>query len=120
MNKIIGGRHSGKTTELIKACQKTNEEAGYNCAVIVTGTKRDAQNIYKMAQDMGYKDMPFPVSLEELKSRNSTGTAYKNVYVDELDYIASHLLNPLNLEGFTLNIDGAMYKEVNNEINRRG
>ena len=64
-NIIIGGRGSGRTTELIRMSAENN-------IYIVCLDRRRALNIAAMAREMGLI-IPFPITVEELPiKRNSS------------------------------------------------
>ena len=59
MKKIIGGRGTGKSTELIRRSADTGN-------YIVVPTKRRANHLFKQAKDMGI-NIPYPVTWDEIK-----------------------------------------------------
>lgn len=80
---IIGGRATGKTTELIKRSAETGR-------YILVANKNQANYIFNTAQKMGYH-VPFPLTFGS-GSYNSHGfTDYRllreGVYIDDLDDI---------------------------------
>lgn len=97
---IYGGRQSGKTTKLIKLCQKMNKEHGKNDTVILVKSHNDAKRIKQMADDLGYPDMPFPVILEEIWHKHTTH--YEKILADDMDAIFQHILGSWELVGYSI------------------
>ena len=77
-----GPRHSGKTTELIKKVCKINRTEGRNVAVIVCWSRAEAHHIASQAADLGFHDMPYPISVEEIRcgSGHGRGSFYKYAF----------------------------------------
>lgn len=107
-----GSRRSGKTTELIKHVCKINSENGQNVAVIICSNHRDACLISKQADEMGYVDMPFPITINEIITGNMKGSFYKLGFVNDIDRVLQSLMMPLELRGFTYTLPN---KEADNE-----
>lgn len=111
-----GPRHSGKTTELIKKVCKINRTEGRNVAVIVCWSRAEAHHIASQAADLGFHDMPYPISVEEIRcgSGHGRGSFYKYAFVNDLDRIAQALISPLclQLRGFSYTLPN---KEVEND-----
>lgn len=84
MNITIGGRGSGRTTKLIKAC------AADKGSVIVSPTRRNAEYIANLAKQMGL-DIPEPISFEQFQNRRYQGNRVSGFYFDNLDAILSML-----------------------------
>lgn len=99
-NIIIADRRSGKTTELIKLCKKLNEESDMQDTVIVALNHKDAHNIMDMARKMGYKGMPFPLTLDEVRAYGPT--IYRRLLIDNIDVLMQQVVAPFQLVGFTL------------------
>lgn len=103
-----GPRRSGKTTELIKEVCKINQEKGRNVAVIICWTHAEAHNIASQADKLGFTDMPYPITIEEIRRGDGRGRGcfYKYAYVNDLDRIAQALINPmcLQLRGFSFTL----------------
>lgn len=96
-----GPRRSGKTTELIKAVCKINREEGRNVAVIICWSHADARNIASKADDLGFHDMPFPITVKEIlqaSGYDGRGSFYKYAFFDDLDRIAQALISRLRLQ----------------------
>jgi ABC-type hemin transport system ATPase subunit len=104
MEIIIGGRGSGKTHKLIELCKKMNEDAGINDTVIVALNHDDACNIMDMARNMGYKGMPFPLTLNEVRAYGPT--IYRRLLIDNIDVLMQQVVAPFQLIGFTLTHSG--------------
>lgn len=58
MELIIKPRQSGRTTELIKRCAK------YRYAAIVCPSRKQAEYVFKMANDIG-ESIPMPITFSE-------------------------------------------------------
>lgn len=102
-----GPRRSGKTTELIKEVCKINREAGRNVAVIICLSHADAHLIAAQADELGFPDMPYPITIAELrKTIDGKKSFYKYGFVNDLDRIAQELINPLRLQlrGFSFTL----------------
>ena len=99
-NIIIRDRHKGKTAELIQLCKKLNEESDMQDTVIVALNHNDACNIMNMARSMGYKGMPFPLTLDEVKAYGPT--IYRRLLIDNIDILMQQVVAPFQLVGFTL------------------
>lgn len=67
MEHIIGGRRSGKTVQMIKEVQRLNQEHGINDTVILVKSREDARRISDLADKLGYKDMPFPLTFDDIR-----------------------------------------------------
>ena len=100
MIQIIGSRCSGRTTELIKLCKRLNEEAGHNDTIIVTADMFRAKIIMKMAEDLGYGDIPMPVPIFNIIRQRPT--IYKRVLIDDMEYAMQHLLGQWELSGYVV------------------
>ena len=109
MEIIVGDKGSGKTHKLIALCKKMNEEAGINNTVIVAKDRKDARRISDMADKMGYRSLPFPVILDDV--RQIRPTYYKRLLIDDIDYIMQQVLGSWELAGFTLT-----YPEDKNDL----
>lgn len=83
--EVIGGKRvCGKTTTLIK---KAHEEQLY----IICANKNMAQVTFKQAKDMGL-DIPFPVSVEELRSNSLSSLRIDKVLIDEVELVLQMLI----------------------------
>lgn len=82
MKIIRADRGQGKTTELIK---KSNEEWKY----IICASKRRANNIVKIADEMGL-DIPYPITISELPL--SKGQKMDGVLIDDIEDILQYLI----------------------------
>lgn len=100
MIQIIGSRQSGRTTELIKLCKRLNEEAGHNDTIIVTADMVRAKIIMKMAEDLGYGDIPMPVPIVNIIRQRPT--FYKRVLIDDMEYAMQYLLGQWELSGYVV------------------
>lgn len=100
MQVIIGGRRSGKTTELIK---RSAESGIY----ILVSNRARASQISDQARAMGY-DIPFPVTLEEYhRSRGFAGSSIRRdgVYIDNVEDILRRMFYDIEIKAFTCTID---------------
>lgn len=93
-----GPRRSGKTTELIKEVCKINHEAGRNVAVIICCNHAEAHHIASQADELGFPDMPYPITVKEIRQASGHGSFYKYAFVNDLDRIAQDLISPLCLQ----------------------
>lgn len=89
-NKIIlGGRQSGRTTQLIKESEKT----GYP---IICSHEAAAQSVKKRAAEIGCV-IPDPIALSLQKITNGSLereiSGYNGVLVDELDYLINSIFS---------------------------
>jgi len=96
MEIIYKGRQQGKTAELIKWSAE-------NQTYIVVANRNAAQNVARQAQEMGYENMPFPITIEEVVRYGFRGTYIKKVLVDDVDLIIQQLLGMVECEIMTLN-----------------
>src|SRR6266576_2278619 len=85
---IIGGRQSGRTTELINRAAES-ELKGEVC-YIVCHNQREASRIADLAKEMG-KTIGFPITYEELLSRHYAGRYIHHLYIDNADYLLSYI-----------------------------
>ena len=95
MEIIYKGRGQGKTTELIKRSAETG-------TYIVVPNRSHALNIVGQAQEMGYDNIPFPITIEEVLRHGFRGTYIKKVLVDDVDLIIRYLLKSVECETMTL------------------
>lgn len=102
---IYGPRRSGRTTKLIELCKTMNETCGANNTVILAKDYEDAQRIYKMAQDMKYPSMPFPITFPEIQHMRGSKSWYKNLLIDDIDIFVQRLFGQWNVVGCTINSD---------------
>lgn len=102
MHRISGGRQTGRTTELIKLCQKMNREHGTNDTVIVVADDRRVMFVYEMAKKLGYGDMPYPLTISYVSAaRHMAGSYYKWALIDDVEYVLQTILgNGLQLRGY--------------------
>ena len=103
-NIIIGGRGSGRTTELIRMSAENN-------IYIVCLNRRRALNIAAMAREIGLT-IPFPITVAELPiSRKSSWI--NEVYVDDADHVLESLIgvrvSNITLEGNVENLKRFMF-----------
>jgi len=103
MEVIMGSRGSGKTVRAIKLCQQMNEEAGRNNTIIVVRDHNAAHNVKQMADDLGYPDMPFPCTIDEVFRKPTTW--YKKIIIDDMDALMQQMLSPWELSGYTISKD---------------
>ena len=103
-NIIIGGRGSGRTTELIKLSAENN-------IYIVCLNRSRALNIAAMAREMGLT-IPFPITVAELPiKRNSSWI--NEVYVDDADQVLESMIgvhiSNITIEGNVENLKRFMF-----------
>lgn len=92
---IVGGRAFGKTKRCI-------ELASEKWAYIVCPSHKDARRIADMARDME-KDIPFPITLQELVSGQFHRTNIKGFVVDDVDRMLALLARGVPILGVSLN-----------------
>lgn len=98
---ISGGRQTGRTTELIKLCQKMNRDHGINDTVIVVTDSKRARCVYDMANKLGYKDMPDPIPIHYATANHMVGSFYKYALIDDVEAVLQTVLgNGLQLRGY--------------------
>lgn len=102
MEKIIGKRGSGRTTELIK---KAAEEDLY----ILTPNRRMADAVYKQAKDMGL-EIKHPVACTEIMENRLNGEEIEclirdGVLIDETEMIIRKMFNDIQVKAITLEED---------------
>lgn len=102
MTIISGGRQTGRTTELIKLCQKMNRDHGANDTVIVAANDRMVMCIYEMARKLGCGDIPYPLTISYVSAaRHMAGSHYKYVLIDDVESVLQTILdNRLQLRGY--------------------
>lgn len=94
MLKIIKGRRTGKTTELIKISEKTH-------AYILVATSQRQQLIAYMASSMG-ANIPYPVTVEEYMRNQFRGTLIENILIDDADDVLRVVFSRLNIDAITM------------------
>lgn len=99
MHRIVDKRHAGKTAQLIRLCMKLNEEHGMDDTIIVTTTRQEARRISEMAEEMGYKGMPFPIAVNDLL--HSKPTFYRRLLIDDMERCFQKVASPWIIDGFT-------------------
>lgn len=102
ITRIVGKRQTGRTTELIKLCQKMNKDHGINDTVIVAADDRRVMCIYEMARKLGYGDIPYPLTISYVSaSRHMAGCHYKYVLIDDVEAVLQTILDTrLQLRGY--------------------
>ncbi len=80
MQLVIKGLAEGKTTELIKLCH------GDNGSYMVCVNRRTADQVFKMAIELGMK-IPLPITFDDLLKSNYDGRNITGLYVDNLDIL---------------------------------
>ena len=98
---ISGSRGTGRTTELIKLCQKMNRDHGINDTIIVVADLKRVQCVSELANKLGYTDMPQPIPIIHATSQHMAGSFYKYALIDDVEYVLPNILgNGLQLRGF--------------------
>lgn len=97
---IYGPRQSGKTSKLINLCKMHNDTYGSNHTVIMAKNRLDAFRIADMAHEIGYSNMPFPVTYDEIK--DTPPTHYKEILIDDMDVFVQNILRTWKLAGYTI------------------
>jgi len=86
MKVILKGKGEGKTTELIKMSVETNTY------ILVLDNKRQVE-VARLAEELGYKNMLYPVTLEEhFFAKKSSGMFNRRFLIDDADDILHHLI----------------------------
>lgn len=80
---ITGGRRAGKTTKLIELSIKLN-------AYILVSDHNRAVDIKRVAKEMGYPQLLFPITFCEFWGHRNTGYV-KNLLIDDADDIIAHM-----------------------------
>lgn len=75
---IVGGRGSGRTTELIKEASK------YNYALIVCHNENAVRYTFQMARDMG-ANIPYPITFDDFIKRHYYGRSVQAFLFDNID-----------------------------------
>lgn len=87
MELILRPRQAGKTTDLIKMCNK-------NWGYIVCATRQEADRVFRHAHKLKI-DIPLPITWEEFL-RGTYGHGCKQFYIDNLDLcIQNHSRLPI-------------------------
>ena len=84
MKIIIGGRQTGKTTQLIK-------EAADRDGFIVTWSRDRAAQIFKMADDLGV-NIRYPISIHDLMRCGLRGSYITTLYIDDAERMLSQIM----------------------------
>lgn len=98
-----GERGSGKTTRLILHCMELNKKAQANNTVILVRDHDTARRIKRWAIELGYPNMPLPVTLSEILGKPTTW--YKRVLVDDMEDIMQQVLGQWELVGYSVSLD---------------
>lgn len=98
-----GGRGSGKTTRLILHCIELNKKAQANNTVILTRDHYTARRIKQWATELGYPNMPLPVTPSEILGKPTTW--YRRILVDDMDDIMQQVLGQWELVGYSVSLD---------------
>lgn len=107
---ISGQRQTGRTTELIKLCQKMNRDHGINDTVIVVADIQRAKCVSEMARHLGYISMPAPIPIHYATSQHMVGSYYKYALIDDVEYVLQNILgNGLQLRGFVEEANDGIY-----------
>lgn len=86
MKTIVGGRRSGKTTEMIKTAYDTN-------ATIICSTQSEAQEIRKTAKEMNlHEDRLNIFTVRDLVMGRIRGTKFNGVLIDNGEFVFQQLL----------------------------
>lgn len=84
MKIIIGGRQTGKTTQLIK-------EAAEVDGFIVAWSRERAAQIFNMAEDLGIH-IRNPISLHDLMRCRLAGSYITTLYIDDAERMLSQIM----------------------------
>lgn len=98
MKLIIGGRQTGKTTELIKHSAETGN-------YILVHDNNSARIVAKQAKDMGFY-IPYPVTVSEMCNRGyfrGSSIRRDGLLVDDLDLILHTLFGGIEIKEATIN-----------------
>jgi len=97
MKIIIGGRGSGKTTELIKMCAKDNGR-------IICRSKAIANYIMDIAKDMGLK-INRPLTYEDFTKHSPMIQGANSLYIDDINMLLETMAGRMNVKAVTLTKD---------------
>ena len=89
----VGGRQSGKTTELIKEVHK-------NAGTIVTINKRSKKNILDKAEELNLK-IKDPITYDDFINQDLKFKICR-FYIDDIDIFLKKLFPLLTIEGITI------------------
>lgn len=85
MNIIFGARRTGRTTQIIRRAHELK-------AYILVSDRNRALFIRKQADEMGLKDLLFPVTLAELLRCRNAGFV-RDILIDDADDLLEALCN---------------------------
>lgn len=111
MEYIIGGRHCGKTTQLIK------ESAEKQIYILVKDRKRQDM-LWKQAREMGVTDMPYPVTFEDFQRSRFQGTFIRKILVGDADDILKMIFAPIEIEAITMSVNKWDNLRINQEVEK--
>lgn len=92
---IIGDRHSGRTTDLIKSVAEF-EERGVVC-YIVCHSQEEASRIFRVAEKMKLS-ISFPLTYDEFLYRSYSGHNIDNFFIDNLRMFLAHISPQVPIE----------------------
>ena len=95
MQVIYKPRGTGKSTDLIKLSVETN-------SYILVKDRKRALDLSKMASDLGYPQMLFPITLTEYMANKMKGSHVKTILIDDADDILQAIFNTVTIQAITL------------------
>ena len=98
MNIIVGGRQTGRTTELIKLAAKAEQQG--EVSYIVCHNHASAYSISKRAQEMGL-NIGFPLTYDEFLNHRYAGSSIKNLYIDNIELLIQYM-TPVHVAAITV------------------
>lgn len=100
MEIIVGGRRTGKTTQLIRMAAEA-EVKGEKSYIVCEGTQ-SAYRIAQQAREMGLY-IRHPLTYDEFALGHSKGGNIKNFYVDNVDMLVRMFGRDVPIAAITVN-----------------
>lgn len=112
MYTIVGGRHSGKTIELIKESARTG-------TYIMAANKERARYLFDFAKKLGI-DIPYPVTPEEYFRNRFDGSIIrkKGIYVDDADDVLQKIFGEIPIRAVSITRNPGQWYEIDQEESR--
>lgn len=103
MLKIIRGRRTGRTTELIKISENTQ-------AYILVANIQRQKLVADMARNMG-ANIPYPVTLDDYMRNQFRGSFIKNILIDDADDILCAIFYTVHIDAITMSTNVGRIEE---------
>jgi len=94
MRVILGEKGSGKTTKLIEIAAKFG-------AYIVVRDYRKADEVFKIAKDMGYS-IPYPISFFDFIHKKFNGCGISAFVIDDVDSLLQYVAGCVPVLAFSV------------------